>query len=58
MIEKKTKIDAYHVSLLGYLAEKMRATPDGDGSLLDQSLLLYGAGMGDGNTSRTRVARR
>ena len=49
LIEKKTKIDAYHVSLLGYLAEKMRATPDGDGSLLDQSLLLYGAGMGDGN---------
>jgi hypothetical protein len=49
LIEKKTRIDAYHVSLLGYLAEKMRTTSDGDGSLLDQSLLLYGAGMGDGN---------
>jgi hypothetical protein len=49
LIEKKTKIDAYHVSLLGYLAEKMRATSDGDGTLLDQSLLVYGAGMGDGN---------
>ena len=49
LIEKKTKIDAYHVALLGYLAEKMRATSDGDGTLLDQSLLVYGAGMGDGN---------
>jgi hypothetical protein len=49
LIEKKTKIDAYHVSLLGYLAEKMRTTSDGDGTLLDQSLLVYGAGMGDGN---------
>jgi hypothetical protein len=49
LIEKKTKIDAYHVALLAYLADKMRATPDGDGSLLDQSLLVYGGGMGDGN---------
>jgi hypothetical protein len=49
LIEKKTKIDAYHVSLLAYLAEKMRTTSDGDGSLLDQSLLVYGGGMGDGN---------
>jgi hypothetical protein len=49
LIEKKTKIDAYHVSLLGYLAEKMRTTADGNGSLLDQSLLVYGGGMGDGN---------
>jgi hypothetical protein len=49
LIEKKTRIDAYHVSLLGYLAEKMRTTSDGDGTLLDQSLLVYGGGMGDGN---------
>jgi hypothetical protein len=49
LIEKKTKIDAYHVSLLGYLAERMRTTSDGDGTLLDQSLLVYGGGMGDGN---------
>jgi Protein of unknown function (DUF1552) len=49
LIEKKTKIDAYHVSLLGYLAEKMRTMSDGDGTLLDQSLLVYGGGMGDGN---------
>jgi len=52
LIEKKTKIDAYHVSFLAYLAEKMQATPDGDGTLLDQSLLMYGGGMGDGNLHR------
>jgi hypothetical protein len=52
LIEKKTKIDAYHVSLLAYLAEKMHATPDGDGSLLEHSLLMYGGGMGDGNLHR------
>jgi hypothetical protein len=49
LIEKKTKIDAYHVSLLAYLADKMRGIADGDGTLLDQSLLVYGGGMGDGN---------
>ena len=52
LIEKKTKIDAYHVSLLGYLAEQMDATADGDATLLDQSLLVYGGGMGDGNLHR------
>ena len=52
LIEKKTKIDTYHISLLAYLAERMRATADGAGSLLDQSALLYGAGMGDGNLHR------
>jgi hypothetical protein len=49
LIEKKTKIDAYHISLLAYLADKMRGIADGDGTLLDQSLLVYGGGMGDGN---------
>jgi Protein of unknown function (DUF1552) len=52
LIEKKTKIDAYHISLLAYLAAKMQATPDGDSTLLDQSLLMYGGGMGDGNLHR------
>lgn len=52
LIEKKSKIDTYHVSLLAYLAEKMAAIPDGDGSLLDNSLLLHGGGMGDGNLHR------
>jgi hypothetical protein len=52
LIEKKTKIDAYHVSFLAYLAEKMHGSPDGDGTLLEQSLLMYGGGMGDGNLHR------
>jgi hypothetical protein len=49
LIAKKQKIDTYHVQLLGYFLEKMQATPDGDGSLLDHSMILYGGGMGDGN---------
>lgn len=52
LIEQKSKIDTYHVSLLAYLAGRMAETPDGDGSLLDHSLLLHGAGMGDGNLHR------
>ena len=46
-IAKETKINAYHVSLFARLLEKMRDTPDGDGSLLDHSIMMYGAGMGD-----------
>ena len=46
-IAQGAKINAYHVSLFARLVEKMRNTPDGDGSLLDHTLLLYGTGMGD-----------
>jgi hypothetical protein len=49
LIAKKQKIDAYHVSLFAYFLEKLRNTPDGDGSLLDHSLILYGGGIGNGN---------
>jgi hypothetical protein len=52
LIAKKAKIDTYHVQLLTYFLEKLQATPDGDSSLLDQSLILYGGGMGDGNLHR------
>ncbi len=44
-----SKINAHHVRLVANLVERMRATPDGDGTLLDHSILMYGAGMGDGN---------
>ena len=44
-----SKINTYHVVLFAEFVEKMRATPDGDGSLLDHSLLLYGAGMSNSN---------
>lgn len=42
-------INRYHVSLLGQFLDKLAATPDGDGTLLDHSLVLYGSGMSDGN---------
>jgi uncharacterized protein DUF1552 len=48
-IQQKTKIDAYHMSLVARLVDKMRQTPDGDGTLLDHAMLVYGAGMGDGD---------
>ena len=48
-IQQKTKIDAYHLSLVARLVDKMRQTPDGDGTLLDHAILVYGAGMGDGD---------
>lgn len=48
-IEPKTKIDAYHVSLFARLIDKMAKTPDGDGTLLDRSILVYGSAMGDGD---------
>jgi len=48
-IAKMAKINAFHVSLFAYYLEKLKATPDGDGSLLDHSLVLYGSGMGNPN---------
>jgi len=52
LIAKKAKIDTFHVKQLAYIADKMRNIPDGDGSLLDHSLLMYGGGMGNGNLHR------
>jgi hypothetical protein len=43
------KINKYHVSLLPCFLEKLRATPDGDGTLLDHSLIMYGSPMGNPN---------
>jgi hypothetical protein len=44
---KLARINAHHVSLFGYMVERLQATPDGDGSLLDHSLYLLGSGMGN-----------
>ena len=52
LIAKKARIDTYHVQLLAYFLEKLQAAQDGDMSLLDRSLILYGGGMGDGNLHR------
>jgi hypothetical protein len=48
-LENLTKINTYHVSLLAHFLEKLRSTPDGDGNLLDHSLVLYGSGMSNSN---------
>jgi hypothetical protein len=48
-MHKVALINAYHVSLFAAFLEKLKATPDGDGSLLDHSLYLYGSGMGNPN---------
>jgi hypothetical protein len=48
-IEKVVKINHLHVETFAYLLNKLRTTPDGDGSLLDHSLILYGSSISDGN---------
>ena len=48
-IARMAKINAFHVSLFAYFLEKLKATPEGDGTLLDHSLYLYGSGMGNPN---------
>ncbi|MDE0038825.1 MAG: DUF1552 domain-containing protein [Gammaproteobacteria bacterium] len=49
-IQQQVTIDTYHMTLFRDFVETLRDIPDGDGSLLDQSLLMYGCGLGDGNT--------
>ncbi len=48
-VARMAKINAFHVSLFAYFLEKLKATPEGNGSLLDHVLYLYGSGMGDPN---------
>jgi hypothetical protein len=42
-------INKYHVQMLAYLVDKLQKTPDGDGTLLDHSVILYGSSMSNGN---------
>jgi len=53
-IAKVAKINHYHVTQFAYLLEKLRSTPDGDGSLLDHTIMMYGTGMGDCNAHDPR----
>jgi len=53
-IAKVAKINHYHVTQFAYLLEKLRATPDGDGSLLDHVVMMYGTGMGECNAHDPR----
>jgi hypothetical protein len=48
-LEKLTKINLLHTGLLAYYLERLKATPDGDGTLLDQVMLIYGSGMSNSN---------
>ncbi|MEP6961527.1 MAG: DUF1552 domain-containing protein [Acidobacteriota bacterium] len=48
-IAEYSLLNKYHVKCLAYFAEAMKNTPDGDGTLLDHSLVLYGTNMGDSN---------
>ena len=48
-LAKLTTINTYHVSLFAEFLETLGSTPDGDGSLLDHVMVIYGSGMSDGN---------
>ena len=48
-IAKVVQINTLHIKMLSYYLEKLRSTPDGDGSLLDHSMILYGAALSDAN---------
>jgi hypothetical protein len=44
-----SKINTYHVTLISYFLDRLKSTPDGDGTLLDHSLVLYGSAMSNSN---------
>ena len=48
-LAKVARIDTFHVQQLAYFLGKLHDTPDGDGTLLDNSMLMYGAGISNGN---------
>ncbi len=48
-IAKVTKINEVHVKMFAYLLDRLKATPEGNGNLLDNSLILYGSSISDGN---------
>jgi len=49
LLEKIAKINTFHVELFGYYLDKLKATRDGDGTLLDHSMIVYGGALCDGN---------
>jgi hypothetical protein len=48
-LEEFARLNQFHVNQVAYLIDKMKNTPDGDGNLLDHSMVLYGSPMGDGS---------
>lgn len=49
LIEKITQVNTYHIEQFAYFLGKLQSIPDGDGSLLDHTMVLYGSGLSDGN---------
>jgi hypothetical protein len=50
LIEKVTRINCHHMQLFSEFVASLARTPDGDGTLLDRTMILYGAGLADGNS--------
>jgi hypothetical protein len=48
-IRRYAQLNRYHITTLAYLAEKLKSIPEGDGTLLDRSLIMYGSNMGNSN---------
>jgi hypothetical protein len=48
-IEKVAKINCFHLEQFAYFVGKLKSTPDGDGTLLDRMIVVYGSGLADGN---------
>ena len=49
MIDKITKINVFHMTQFAYFLDKLKSIPEGDGTLLDNSMIMYGSGIRDGN---------
>jgi hypothetical protein len=49
LMDKVARINRYHMEQFAYFLRKLKATPDGDGSLLDHTMIVYGSGISDGN---------
>ncbi len=54
MMAKVARINAYHTRMFAYFLEKLRTTPDGEGSLLDHSIIYYGSSMSNGSGHNPR----
>jgi hypothetical protein len=48
-IEKVTKINCFHLEQFAYFINRLKSTPDGDGTMLDRTMVVYGSGLSDGN---------
>ena len=48
-MEMQAKINTYHMEMFANFLNKLKATPDGDGNMLDNSMILYGSGMSNSN---------